>query len=501
MDIRAPVAHCQKVSRRPAVLGIDLGTSAAKAMVLDSQGVPLGLGRCAYDMGERAATGEADTAAWVDSVAVAVREALAGGDFVVQGIGLSGQMHGVVALDGDAAPVRRPLIWTHRATRRVGDEIGRLITRYRSALVNPAPSAVTVALLSWLAAAEPENFQRIRHVLQPKDWLGFHLTGAVATEPTDASATGLWDFPSGAWHGDLIASLGLDLAAFPKIQPSAAVRGHLRPQTARRLGVDSGIPVALGLADVAASLVGCGRTLEPGQAVLTLGTGAQLSHAISGSPQPPAPGLMALAGPDSGQHYLMAGVRSGGLALDCVRRLWSLTWPDLFGAAFSVEPTADLPVFVPFLAGEPMFSSGLGAWHGLQTHHTMPEMVRAAVDGVAYTVRAARDRVLSDSQTSAISDITVVGGGFADARIVRLYSDVLATEIYDPQIPASSARGAAIVPAVMAGWKPSMRDAVAGFAGSCTRTLPDGESVRRHDRGYDRFAAYLGTSDGGTAHE
>lgn len=494
---------------RPVVVGIDLGTSAVKAVVLDDRGTELGecaagtgsgaasSGVAGSDVAASGATAEGDTDRWWAATCEAVTGALAAaarldrlGRPSVQGVGLAGQMHGLIALDARGEPVRAPITWMDARSASLLPELSGRAAPYLGELLNPPAPGLTAAIAYWLNRVEPAVLSRARSLVQPKDWLGSRLTGEVVTDPTDASATGLWHFGEGAWHKELSAAVGISDDLLPPVRAGHDGRGPLRACAAAGLGLSAGTPVAVGYADTAASQLGRGVPVGPRTTTLTLGTGAQLCQVLPAEPARPAPGLLALAGPGVGQHYLLAGAFSCGLALDWARRLSALTWPGLLERAFRRPAIVDGPLCVPFLAGERMLPGGAAlaaSWTGVRLADDGADLLRALVEGVAYTVRLARDLVRADPQSTDVEECTAVGGGARDARIRQLLADVLGVPVRSPARWNSSARGAAHCAAVAAGWCAGPEEALRLLAQPGTVVDPDPEAVRVHEVRYARF--------------
>ncbi|HZZ55402.1 MAG TPA: FGGY family carbohydrate kinase, partial [Trebonia sp.] len=225
---------------RPAVVGIDLGTSQVKALVMAPDGEILGRGRAGYRVvspGEGLA--ETDPAEWWRGTVAAVREALAdaSADVEVAAIGVDGQMHGVVLADADGAAVRPGILWLDRRAEAEAARYAELPAELTRPLGNQASAGMAGPMLGWLAAHEPGLLRRARWALPPKDWLRMRLTGRAATDPTDASGTLLFDLARGAWAWDLVNALGLSGEKLPPVLGSTEVAGHLLPGPASELGL------------------------------------------------------------------------------------------------------------------------------------------------------------------------------------------------------------------------------------------------------------------------
>jgi xylulokinase len=437
------------------VLGIDLGTSSVKVVVTDLEGAVLGQAAGDYPvLNERPGWAETDPADWFAATVSTVRQCVEEADADPRAVGLSGQMHGVVPADASGRPVRRAMLWSD--ARAVPE-----LTRYRNLpdtararLANPLAPGMAGPMLAWLATHEPTTAARMRWALQPKDWLRAQLTSSFATEPSDASATLLYDIPGDAWDAEVIDSLGLDATMLPEVLPDAGHRaGELTSRAAELLGLPAGIPVAVGAADTAAAALGSGL-VEPGTAQLTIGTGAQVVTPLTALPvdmssTEPVTHLYRAAT----EHgwYSMAAVLNGGLTLAWVRQVLGMSWQELYDSATGA-PAVDDPFFLPHLNGErtPYMDTGLrGAWTNLAPRHDRQRLARAALEGVAFAIRDAVGCVLDPA--GGVDHLRLAGGGSKHPAWQQLLADVLNYPLRSVDVAAASGRGAAVLGAKAAG--------------------------------------------------
>jgi xylulokinase len=300
--------------------------------------------------------------------------------------------------------------------------------------------------------------------LQPKDWLRLRMTGEAATEPSDASATLLYDLPADDWSYAVVEELGLRTELLAPLVPSARVAGMLEGEAAGDLGLREGLPVAAGAADTAAAMFGTGL-LRPGPVQLTVGTGGQVV-APKRVPEPDPHGrthLYRAALP--GLWYSMAAIQNAGLALEWVRKVLGVSWKDVYEEAFAVPPGSGGVTFLPYLSGErtPRFDPGArGAWTGLGLDHTRGHLLRAALEGVAFALREALE-ALEDLGTSA-PELRIAGGGTGGGSggpWRQLLADVLGRPLWvlpEEISSVASARGAAFLAGLASGIYPSPED-------------------------------------------
>ncbi|MEA2443345.1 MAG: xylulokinase [Thermoleophilales bacterium] len=428
-----------------AVLGLDLGTSAVKALVLSDAGHAAAVASAPSTV-DRPHPGwaEADPRTWVEAAGSAVREALAAaGDEPIEAIGLAGQMHGVVLCDAAGLPLRPALLWPDRRAAPLLDRWRSLLPERLAALANPLVPGMAGPMLAWLAQEDPAIVERATWALQPKDWLRLVLTGDALGEPTDASATLLWDVPADAWATDVAASVGVDPGLLPPLVASDAVAGNLNAGAAA-LGLPAGTPVYAGAADTAAALVGVGAA-KAGERVLNVGTGAQLVTVVDNPHAPERPTTHRYRAARGG-WYAMAAVQNAGLALGWARDVLGMSWEDAEQAAFTdATPSADAPLFVPHLTGErtPLLDPGArGAWTGLALQHGRADLIRAVYEGVAHAIRHARD-ALDAEGTRGQGALLLLGGGSMRPGYRQLLADVLAEPLVLLDVPHATTLGAA----------------------------------------------------------
>jgi xylulokinase len=480
------------VGKRRAVLGIDLGTSQVKALVTTPDGEILGRGRARYRVVSPVeGLAETDPAEWWHATTAAVREALAdaSADVEVAAVGVDGQMHGVVLAGADGNAVRPAILWLDRRAEAEAARYGELPAELTRPLGNQASAGMAGPMLSWLAAHEPDALRAARWALQPKDWVRMRLTGLAATDPTDASGTLLFDLARGVWADGVIAALGLPAGKLPPVLPATEVAGQLLAGPASELGLTPGIPVAVGAADTAAALYaadlgeGDGRA---GWALLTVGTGGQWM--VPEGELRPTAGINVFAAVGGG-FYRLAPVQNAGVALDWVRGVLGVSWQQLYDTA--ARPwRADTPVFLPYLARERWDPATAGAWEGLSLGHDRDDLVRGALEGVAFLLRKRLDDLrAAGHQPEAV---LLGGGGATHPAWRQLLADVLALPLHPGDTSWLSAAGAARVAAAAAGMEGTGESR--GRSGYWNTAVVAPGERNLASAGYDRFTHKLTAS-------
>ncbi|CAA9589481.1 Putative xylulose kinase [uncultured Synechococcales cyanobacterium] len=443
------------------MLGIDLGTGSAKALLLAIDGTTIGEASSSYPVhAPHPGWAESEPGDWWLAVASAVRKAVGNHANQVQAIALSGQMHGVVLADKLGQPLRPAILWADTRSSAMLSAYHSLDATILKRLGNPITAGMAGPTLLWLREHEPTAYTEARWALQPKDWLRLRLTGEVATEPSDASGTLLYDVVSDNWAGEAIAALNLRCDWLPKLIPSSAIAGYLTSVASEHLGLPVGLPVITGAADTAAAALGNGL-LEPGLVQLTIGTGAQIITPRSQPIIDPHGRTHLYRAAVPNQWYTLAAIQNAGLALEWVRGILGLSWQQAYTKAFSAPPGCEGLTFLPYLTGErtPHLDPHVrGAWIGLGIHHTQAHLMRAALEGVAFALRQGFEAL--EATGLKTTEMRLAGGGTAEMPWKQLLSDVLRIPLYATTVAAASARGAALLAGIGIGVYPEANDMI-----------------------------------------
>jgi len=472
-----------------ALLGIDLGTSAVKVMVLDERGHALSGGRADYRvLAPQPGWSESDPAEWWSAVKTAIRGALVP-QVRIDAIGLSGQMHGLVLTDAAGEVIRPALLWSDMRAQEELERYRSLSAPLLARLANPLVPGMAGPMLCWLAEHEAVSYQRARWAIQPKDWLRFRLTNEAATDPSDASATLLYDLLADSWADEVITAVGLNHRLLPPILPSGARAGTLTTHAAEVLGLPAGIPVATGAADTAAAALGTGL-LTPGPVQLTLGTGAQLISLCT-EPQADRSGRTHLyRAADGANWYAMAAVQNAGLALNWVRQMFNASWDEVYASAGAVPPGSDGLFFLPYLTQErphhPLPASR-GAFLGLRIDHRREHLLHAALEGVAFGIRVAFEALPMANTTTTLR---LAGGGSEHAAWRQMLADILKRDLLGIDTSAASVRGAALLAGIASGIWPDAAATAALAPRAALIATPDVGRVNRYDAMYREYLAH-----------
>jgi xylulokinase len=444
------------------LLGIDLGTSSVKAILIDAAtGYLLATAREEYPIHTpQPGYAEQDPFDYWRATVNAVRAVLAAAPSQVAAIGIDGQMHGTVLLDAAGKPVRSAIIW---ADARTTEEPRRLLERVphwaQIAGTNPA-AGFQCSTLAWLRRHDPFLLEEVFVILLPKDYLRLCLTGTVGTDFSDAAGTGLLDVRAGTWSEELLEAVGVARRVMPAIALSHEVIGGLTSEAAAALGLPEGLPVVAGCADQPAQALGSGLA-GPGVGSVTIGTGGQVFIPY----QPRAelhtdPRLHVFSHAVPGMWYVLGATLSAGSSLRWMRNLFVLesvpnAYERLSVEAGRVPPGADGLLFLPYLFGERtphMDPMALGALVGLQYRHERGHIARAIMEGVALSLRDAVS--LSVALGAGVDEMVIAGGGARSAVWRQIIADVLGVPLKRSTQEEQTAVGAALLAGVGAGLYP-----------------------------------------------
>ncbi|MEW4448974.1 xylulokinase [Qipengyuania sp. JC766] len=393
-------------------LGIDIGTSGVKAIVLDEGGNVSAQGTAALGV-QRPEPGwsEQDPEAWWEATCSAVKAIDSGIRGQVRAIGIAGQMHGAVLLGSDDRPLRPAILWNDGRSEAECEELEALVPDLRDVTGNIAMPGFTAPKLLWVRKHEPEVFDRIATVLLPKDYVRLVMTGAKATDLSDSAGT-LWvDVSKRSWSDKVLAATGLDRDAMPRLNEGPEQTGILRADVAQQWGM-ARVPVMAGGGDNAAGAAGIG-VVGDGDALLSLGTSGVIFVATSEFRPNPARAVHAFCHCVPDMWHQMSVHLSAASCIDWVARLTGSAGPaDVFTKAEAAGAGAGPEVFLPYLSGErtPHNDARVrGAFLNLDNDSDVGRLSQAVLEGVAFALADGLD-ALRDAG-SEIDQLSVIGGG------------------------------------------------------------------------------------------
>ena len=451
------------------LLGIDVGTTGTRALLIDAEGQAVASHATEYVLSTpRPGWAEQNPVDWWNATCASVRAAIsaAGVDAeAIAGVGLSGQMHGSVFLDESDEVIRPALLWcdqrTARQCRAITETVGE--DTVIAETLNPVLTGFTAPKIIWLRDEEPEHYERVRKVLLPKDYVRLLLTGEYATEVSDASGTSLLNVPERRWSEVMLDRLELPMEWMPRVYESPEITGTISARSAELTGLAAGTPVVGGGGDQAAGAVGNG-IVRGGLVSVTTGTSGVVFAHLDEPRMDEHQRTHTFCHAVPGRWHVMGVMLSAGGSLrwvrdtlcpgevDVARNL------DVDAYEIMIEEAARAPVgseglvFLPYLAGERTpypNPNARGVFFGLSLRHGRGQMIRAVLEGVAYGLRDSFE--ILEGMGVEIEQVRASGGGARSSLWRQIQSDVTGHPHSIINVDEGPAYGVALLAAVAAG--------------------------------------------------
>ena len=489
------------------LLGLDVGTSGAKALLVAEDGAVVASATIEYPLDTpRPLWAEQNPADWWAASAGAIRRVIEGSGVAagdVAAVGLTGQMHGLVLLDAAGDVLRPCILWNDQRTGTECDEITRAVgaSRVLELTGNPVLAGFTAPKIAWVRKHEPDALARTARALLPKDYVRWQLTGEFLSDVSDASGTSLFDVGQRAWSAEMLKAVGVPRAWLPEVTESPVASARVSAAAARETGLAEGTPVAAGAGDQAAQAVGTG-IVEEGVASVTIGTsGVVFAHSDAYRAEPEGR-LHAFCHAVPGAWHLMGATLSAGGSLRWYRD--ALCESEKARAAsegseaydLMLEDAASAPAgceglfFLPYLTGERTPHAdpdARGAFVGLTLRHGKAHLTRAVIEGVSYALRDSLE--LMRALGLEPREVRASGGGAKSAFWRQILADVFGQAISTVSSTEGAAFGAALLAGVSAGVYSSVKDACARTIRVTESTAPDAEASSAYADYYPRFRA------------
>ena len=487
------------------LIGIDVGTGGSRAVLIDSAGRIVASATVEHSPFVSIQTGwaEQDPRDWWRASAAAIRSAITQAGVAPEDIkaaGLSGQMHGAVLLDAADEVLRPAIIW---CDQRSADQCHKLTTRVGASRLieltcNPALTGFTLPKLLWVRDHEPETWQRVSSVLLPKDFVRFRLTGDKATDVADASGTLLLDVAARRWSNEMLAAAQIEVGLLPQVYESQDITGTVSQKAAEETGLKAGTPVIAGAGDQAAGAVGLG-IVRPGMVSATIGTSGVVFAATNNPALDPKGRVHTFCHAIPERWHVMGVTQGAGLSLRWFRDQFGVLsdtnsdgdpYDSLTAEAAGVPPGADGLLWAPYLMGERtphLDPDARAALAGLTASHTRAHVVRAMLEGVAFSLKDSFEIL---KELNVPCDTIRLGGGGARSELWRqIQADVYDHEVETVEAEEGAAYGVAILAGVAAGAWPTVDAACDEVVRTKTRVRPDPNAAKLFHRQYRKYVA------------
>lgn len=482
------------------LIGIDLGTTGTKTVLFDESGNTINSSTIEYPMSQpKNGWAEQDPELWYEAAVKTLKAVTADIDASkIAGIGIAGQMHSLVMLDGDNNVIRPAILWcdgrTTKECREITERVG--YDKLIEITANPALEGFTASKILWVRNNEPENYARCRHILLPKDYIRFRLTGAFATEVSDASGMQLLDIKNRCWSDEMLKLLDIDKSLLAPVYESPEITGYVTEETAKLTGVPAGTPVVGGAGDNAAAAVGTG-VVEEGKAFATIGTSGVVFAHTNEMHVDPKGRVHTFCCAVPGQWHVMGVTLAAGQSLKWFRN--NLCTAEIAEAEekgvdpyYIMDKEAEQSpigcnrlIFLPYLMGErtPHLDPDCrGAFIGLSAMHTRSDMIRAVMEGVVYSLRDCTG-ILKEMGVAS-DNIAACGGGGTSPLWRSMIADTFDMKVTTVTSKEGPALGVAILAGVGAGIYPSVQEACKKVVKIKTEQVPDAEAHTKYEAQY-----------------
>ncbi|WP_128330798.1 xylulokinase [Apibacter sp. HY039] len=479
----------QKINKY--VIGVDLGSSATKTVLINEQGKTIATAKQLYSMNQpKNGWAEQSPQVWKEAVLSTIQEVVKKSGVKsedILGIGLSGQMHGLVMLDEQNNLISDAIIWCDQRSSQEAEEMLDLMPmeKWIEISANPPLAGWTAAKIVWVRKNLPENYSRCKHILLPKDYIRYILTGKFATDVSDASGMQLLDVKNRCWSEEIINVLQIDPKLLADVYESQEITGYLLPEIADKCGLTVNCAVVAGGSDNACAGIGTG-VVRQGQAFTSIGTSAVLYSHLDEYTEIPSGGLHLCCSAVPGCWHTMGGPQSGALSIEWFKNKFCLDLVEkaeqegitFYDAMMNMVQTVPIGseklIYLPFLMGErtphidPLYR---GAFLGLNVVHTQAHMLRAIMEGITYCL-ADCNNLLKEQGVSLVS-VRACGGGSRSPVWRKMMAALYECEVCTLENEEGPAYGAAILAGTGVGIYSSVQDACDQFIKEKDSLLPD----------------------------
>lgn len=489
------------------LIGIDLGTSGTKTVLFDRSGSVIASATVEYPLyQEHNGWAEQEPIDWWNAAVDTIKAVLSESNISpkeIKGIGISGQMHGLVMLNSDGEVLRRSIIWCDQRTAAECEEITAKVgaSRLIEITANPAMTGFTASKILWVRKHEPEIYAKCAHILLPKDYIRYKLTGVFATEVSDASGMQLLDVPNRCWSSEILNKLEIDPKLLGTVYESPEITGYISETAAQLTGLATGTPVVGGAGDNAAAAVGTG-VVSDGKAFTTIGTsGVVFAHTDKITIDPKGR-VHTFCCAVPGAWHVMGVTQAAGLSLKWFRDNFCASEIETARGMgvdpyFLMDKQAERSpigcrklIYLPYLMGERTPHADpdcRGVFFGLSAIHTKYDMLRAVMEGVAYSQRDSFE--ILRSMGVCTTEMMACGGGGSSALWRQMLADVYNCPVSTVKSKEGPALGVAILAGVGAGLYASVQEACAEMIHTNPPQVPIAENVPKYEKVYRVYAS------------
>jgi len=479
------------------LLGIDISTTGAKALLIDEKGNVVSSSTTSFMLSTpHPLWSEQNPHDWWEGIVRSICQVLQQAGITgseISAIGMTGQMHGLVLLDEHGEVLRPAILWNDQRTGSQCDEIRTRLGKERLIRLtgNDALTGFTAPKVLWVQQNEPEIFAKVRHILLPKDYIRYKLTGEYSVDKAGGSGTILFDLEERTWSGEVLAGLDIPAELLPPSYEGPEITSNVNVSAAAVTGLTVGTPVVAGGGDQAAQAVGVGA-VQPGIIALTLGTSGVVFATTESALVEPEGRLHAFCHAVPGRWHFMGVMLSAAGSLQWYRDTLApaVSFDELIDEAQDIQPGSEGLIFLPYLTGErtphpdPLARA---AWIGLTVRHTRAHMTRAVLEGVAFGIKDSFT-LIQKAGLGSIDQVRISGGGAKSILWRQIIADVLGVELVTVNTTEGAAYGAALLAGVGAGSFYTVQEACEAVIQITGRTSPS-DNTQLYQQFYPRYRA------------
>lgn len=477
------------------VLGLDIGTSGLKGILLNGKGEVVASASKEYEvLNPKRGYSEQNPEEWYRAAVLVIKEIIktmpdAAGK--IEGISFSGQMHSMVLLDEHGEVVRNAILWNDVRTTKQCEEITeKLGTHLIEITKNKALEGFTLPKIIWVQENEPDLWKKTAHFLLPKDYLGYRLTGNIQMEYSDAAGTLMLDVSNREWSKEILNQFNIDVEICPQLVESTAKIGELKTELTEELGISNSISVFSGGADNPCAAVGAG-IVKPNQAMVSIGTsGVFLTYEERGDKEYKGQ-LHFFNHVIPNAFYSMGVTLSAGSSLNWFKKQFAPndSFESLLENVNLIEPGSNGLLFAPYISGErtPYTDSDIrGTFLGIDISHTKDHFVRAVLEGITFSLRDSQE-LMREHTGKSFNQVVSVGGGAKNKDWLQMQADIFNTPIVTLKTEQGPAMGAAMIAAVGLGWYPNFEECSEIFVQIKEEFKPDSAAVKKYESIYQNY--------------
>ncbi|HWJ77882.1 MAG TPA: xylulokinase [Niallia sp.] len=477
------------------VLGLDLGTSSLKGLLVNQEGKIVCTKSANYPLyNPQSGYSEQDPLDWIEAAKNVILElSREVSDFTshLDGISFSGQMHSLVLLDENSNPIRKAILWndvrTTEQCARIMEECGDIVL---SQMKNRALEGFTLPKLLWVKENEPELWEKASKFLLPKDYLGYWMTGQKQMELSDAAGTLLLNIEEEQWNWNIAEHFAISKEIFPNLVQSMDKIGNLREDLKEQFGFTKDIPIFAGGADNACAALGAG-IIEENTGLCSIGTsGVFLTYEESGNKDYEGK-LHFFNHVKKDSFYSMGVTLAAGHSLSWFKDTFAKneSFEELLANVSTVSPGAEGLLFTPYIVGErtPHFDSQIrGSFIGMDTRHQLVDFTRAVLEGITFSLKDSQE-IMNQYADKQLNKIVSIGGGAKNKDWLQMQADIFQTTIVTLTNEQGPALGAAMIAALGSNWFSDVQECVQTFVTYGEEYTPIKENVEKYQEIYERY--------------